>query len=115
VSEDEKNRALPPDEEPEEEDDGSIFSSSSQADDPTDVWSEERLREAGISLPGMAPTPATERTAPVEDSIVVAGAPEAPKPAPPRPTPRRGMSWPVTIGLALIAALAAYFAIRYLR
>ncbi len=115
---DEENRALPPpapDEDEYDEDSG-----SSAADDPTDVWDEEKLRAVGLGsvLDGAASKPATKSTGPREDSIEIAlpsDPPGAPRAATARPAPRRGMSWTATIAVALVAAVAVYLAIRFFR
>ncbi len=71
------------------------------ADAPTAVWDDDSLKDAGLTdlLDARRAQAATK------------------KPAPPRPAlaPRRGPSWPMTIGLAAVLAVIAYALIRFLR
>lgn len=102
---------------------------SSAADDPTAMWNEDDLREAGMeevakraeSLPPPAAT-GPEVRGDVRQSVVVGDerpAPQAQRAAPrPRPGPARpsaGLSWPVTIGLAVALGLVVYFLVRLVR
>lgn len=99
-----------------------------QADDPTAMWDERALQEAGLkdiidARP--APQSAPPATAPdvrgSDDSRVVVT--RAPTPAPgavpvaPAATSEEpgGLSWPVVIGLAVALAVAVFFLVRSLR
>jgi hypothetical protein len=74
---------------------------SSMADDPTAVWDGDALASAGFDVKSgkmIEPKPAPSRS---EDT--------------PKPPPRRGLSWPVTIILAIVVGLAVYFAVLLLK
>lgn len=74
---------------------------SSMADDPTAVWDGDALASAGFDVKsGKMIEPKPAKTA-REDT--------------PRPPPRRGLSWPVTIILAIVVGLAVYFAVLLLK
>ena len=105
---------------------------SSAADDPTAMWDEGELRAAGMdevadrakSLPPAAAT-GPDVKGDVRQSVVVGdekpGASPQAQQAAPRPRPRRsadatgGLSWPITIGLAIALGLAVYFLVKLLR
>jgi hypothetical protein len=75
-------------------------SRSSMADDPTAVWDGDSLAAAGFDV---KTGKFTEPTAAAR-SI-----------APAKAAPRRGLSWPLTIALAIVVGLAVYFAVALLK
>jgi hypothetical protein len=98
----------------------------------TDVWDEEALRKAGLGhLVDEAPKAATSADGPKGPSIVVSDdlsqpAIPAAKAAPsagtsqrihaqPTPPSRVGLSWPLTIALAIVLGAAVYTLIIFLR
>lgn len=95
----------------------------SAADDPTAVWDEQALRDAGldelrdeqaVAAPATGPDVKGDST----QSVVVGrgGAPgfRARQQAT-RPPPSQGLSWPMTIALALALGAAVYFLVRLLQ
>jgi hypothetical protein len=115
--EDEDGVALPPIDD-DDDDDG--------IDDVTDVWDEEKLKAAlGDLHKDQVTGPATQSTRKEEASIQVDDALGA-RPAPsrpsgpsgrhaPQPAPSGGLSWPLTIGLALTLAVAVYLLVTFLK
>jgi len=77
------------------------------ADLPTAVWDEDSLRAAGVELPSPEEGDAPRGAAPPQVQTVPET--DAPRPA------RRELSWPITIGLALVLGGAVYFLVRFLR
>lgn len=113
---------------------------SSGADEPTAMWDEASLREAGFNsvaqleqqsdaTPGAPANPGAAPEAPKGPSILVEGMPDASEvirtPAGTiRPTagtravpkrPSSGLSWPVTVGLAIALGGLVYLVVRLLR
>lgn len=106
------------------------------ADEPTAMWDEASLREAGFGQVAAAPEP-TETSAnpeaaggsPAGPSIVIENMPGAeaairpvgtpvrvsPVAVVPRPKQPKGLSWPLTIGLAFALGLLVYLVVRFLR
>ena len=90
------------------------------ADEPTDIWDEDSLRDAGLDEI-LAQRAANRRA--LKDSKAPSAAP------PPRPLatpatrraptthapPGAGLSWWLTIALALVVGAAVYFLVRYVR
>ncbi len=126
-NEEDDKLAIPPEIADEDDDD--------DEDDPdiTDIWNEEKLKAA---LGGLAPDvqkgPATTPTRKSQASVEVA-APDVVRPPngdpkhqegpgsaadtdpPPAPRGGTGLSWPLTIGLALTLAVAMYLLVRVLK
>jgi hypothetical protein len=96
-------------------------------DDVTDVWDEEKLKAAlgGLRPDDGATGPATQSTRKEEASIQVDDAlgsqPTGPRPPSPggrhtpQPAPSGGLSWPLTIGLAVTLAVAVYLLVTFLK
>lgn len=125
-NEDDDKLAIPPDID-DEDDDG-----DESDPDITDIWDEEKLKAA---LGGLAPDvqkgPATAPTRKSQASVEVS-APGVVRPPnrdpkqqegpgsaadtdPPPPARGSGLSWPLTIGLALTLAIAMYLLVRVLK
>jgi len=86
-------------------DDDEHVAVDSAADAPTAVWDEESLRAAGVEMP--AQEEAKQGTAPPQiETVSDTGG-----------MGRRagGLSWPLTIALAVGLGLAVYFLVRFLR
>lgn len=104
---------------------------SHAADDPTAMWDEGALREAGMeevaNRAKSMPPPAATGPAVGGDSrrsVVVGTGGDAagPESADRTPRPRRrpsqpdaGLSWPITIALAIALGVAVYFLVRLIR
>jgi hypothetical protein len=92
------------------------------ADDPTDVWDEQSLREKGFDAladakPSAAKGPATAPR-PEQAAAKVVVSPQPVPPAAPAPAPSAAggvLSWPMTIGIAIAVAIAVYVVVRLLR
>jgi len=128
-NEDDDKLAIPPDIDDDDDEDDDDEDEDDR--DITDVWDEEMVRAAlGDPAPDVQTGPATaptgERRASVEISAPdVVRPPADPKQQegpgsaadtdPPPPAAWSGLSWPLTIGLALTLAVAMYLLVRVLK
>jgi len=102
---------------PEPDDDDDDFKSA--ADDPTAMWDDEALRAAGMSHPGKgesrAATPATRPSVGGDSREKVIVGRRSSGPAGPARAASGGLSWPLTLLLAIALGVAVYFLVSYLR
>lgn len=92
------------------------------ADEPTAMWDESMLRDAGFEAdaqPSAGSAPATERGVKGDDPNAIHVSPElsgghrALRPS--DPAKPSGASWALTLLLAIGLGVAAFFLVRYLR
>jgi hypothetical protein len=96
------------------------------ADEPTAMWDDSMMREAGYEAVANAPPrpeagPATDRGVKGEDkravhvSAELTGGHKAIAPTPAAAPKSSGTSWVITLALAIGLGVAAYFVVRFLR
>jgi hypothetical protein len=115
TEEDDKNRAIPPIIDDDDDDD--------EIDDVTDVWDEEKLKAAlgELHKSREASGPATSAARGGRASVEVDRAPardttgtKSDTDPPPAPA-SGGLSWPLTIMLAVVLAAAVYLLVTFLK
>jgi len=88
------------------------------AEEPTAMWNEDALRMAGLDHEQEQSAPATKGAGRGEASVRITTQQPDPRDVPMTPTPAKrsgGLSWGVTLGLAIALGLGVYFAIRALK
>ena len=88
-------------------------SDTSAADEPTAMWDADALKGLGLEEAAKAhEEPAPKVPAQPKAAATKAVPANRPKTVPKKQAASQGMSWPVTIGLALAVGIAVYFVVR---